>query len=1142
MLSSRNPFYPRYYLPSSVDNQRSRVDQILVEQTTSSKSTWFLNVDFGPAYAQRATLAAINLSPVHAVTTVFHCSTCFTRQTADLYAEQCLKIIAQASTTQVTDTTGNEDRSIPSSEIPNSLGQWKAALERAECLCTEMLRRGLPSCCVTQTTDAEPKKHPSAASVECTRKLAPDFVTRHRCACSNNAPRPNDCCSSSTTANTGCSFAPDLKTCCFYSPDAESTRCDTSAPPTRTCCRSTRSTKIDEVHTARHIGCSEASQVFGGQQSLVPATIDLEKGSGVEHVMTQISGMTCTGCERKLQRVLFGIAGVHNIQTSLVLGRAEFDVDPGLSTGEVVSLLERRTAFKCTVYQEGHQLTVLIPRLPSAQEPRLGATASSEKDLVLLHQGLTGSSYPFGVQDIQIIDIKGRERKLGVAHYGTQHRFGFKILVTKRQKFSARITYNPRIVGARDLLEKGFGVPLSLAPLSSDHVTTTENDHLYETFFMTLLSACLTIPVLVMSWAPLTPHTVVYGSSSLALATLVQCIVAGPFYPKALKALLFSRMIEMDLLIVISTTTAYIYSVVAFVYEIRGEPLSTGEFFETSTLLVTLIMCGRLASAYARRKAANTISVQALQPSTAILSEGATDRLIDIREFQFGDLFKVLPDSIVPTDGIIVSGETEIDESMITGEAVPVAKSSGSQIVAGSINGPGPILARLIKLPIDNTISRIVNMVDEAKMSKPRVQETADRVASYFVPCILALTVIVFSVWLAIGIAVRDTSSSNAVATAITYALAALIVSCPCAIGLAVPMVIVIAGGVGAKHGVILKSPDVIENARRTSHVVFDKTGTLTQGKFVVVEEVYPEGNREKATTIARQLTSSSKHPVSQALTTYLGSLENNPLRLESVSSAVGKGLRASLEGQLIKGGNPSYVAADQDPDVQRLLSQGLTVFCLRHGSALLAIWGLRDALRADTISVVSALQAQNILVSVVSGDSTTVVERLATELRIPLSRVKGECTPEDKAHYMKSLSTIPPAGRNNDSITTTTTTTIFCGDGTNDAVALAQADIGIHIAGGTDVAKSAADVVLTHPSLAGILALIHLSRVSMRRVYLNFAWSVAYNLIAVLLAAGAFVTARIPPAYAGLGELVSVLPVIAVAMQLRWVNLQPRS
>ena len=922
------------------------------------------------------------------------------------------------------------------------------------------------------------------------------------------------CSSLSPTAETCCSSSPGPQTHCPSPPKATKYQCDNSAPAPKTRCPSRTSTSSVQGHIAQRSSPLKDNQPSGNLQSLVLANVDIERNLVLERVTMHISGMTCTGCERKLQRVLSSITGVYNVKTSLVLGRAEFDVDAGISINEVALLVERQTEFRSTIHQGGHQLEV-----------------TWERPLALLLQSPAGPEYPLGVEGIQIVDSRGQEWKSGTTKRGLRKALDFELFVSKPNKYNARITYDPSIVGARDLLEKSFGTPLSLVPVNSAYATAADTDHLHQALYMTLFSTLLTIPVLIMAWAPLPSHKVAYGSSSLALATLVQFIVAGPFYPKALKALLFSGMIEMDLLIVISTTTAYVYSVVAFVYETNGQPLSTGEFFETSTLLVTLIMCGRLASAYARRKAANSIAVQTLQPSTAILSEDGSERLIDVREFQYGDLFKVLPDSAVPTDGIVTAGETEIDESMLTGEAIPVSKSSGSRVIAGSVNGPAPFLARLTKLPLDNTISKIATMVDEAKLSRPKVQETADRVASYFVPSILAITVFIFSVWVAVGIAVRGLSTSDAIVNAITYALAALIVSCPCAIGLAVPMVMVIASGVGAKHGVIFKSAEAIANARSTSHVVFDKTGTLTQGKLVVVEEIYRGEAQNRAASITQQLTSSSKHPVSQALSTHLESYSNVSEEVLSISSVIGKGMHGTLNGQRVQGGNPYYLDAAEDPDVHRLLSQGLTVFCLRHGSALLAIYGLRDALRTDAATVVSALQARNILVSIVSGDSITAVEQLALELGIPLTHVRGQCTPEDKARYVTSLS-VASSGSKRKALATTS---IFCGDGSNDAVALAQANIGIHMAGGTEVAKSAADVVLTQPSLAGILLLVDLSRASMWRVYLNFTWSVVYNLFAILLAAGAFVTVRIPPAYAGIGELVSVLPVIGVAMQLRW-------
>ncbi|KAL9098218.1 MAG: hypothetical protein Q9187_009701, partial [Circinaria calcarea] len=334
---------------------------------------------------------------------------------------------------------------------------------------------------------------------------------------------------------------------------------------------------------------------------------------------------------------------------------------------------------------------------------------------------------------------------------------------------------------------------------------------------MTAFSAVLTTPVLILAWAPLPQHEILYGAVSLTLATIVQIVVAGPFYPSALRALLFTRVIEMDLLIVLSTSTAYIFSIIAFAYQVRGHPLLSGEFFETSTLLVTLIMLGRLVSAFARHKAVESISIRSLQIETALLldRDGSGVQEIDARLLQYGDIFKVIPDSRIATDGIVVSGESEVDESNMTGEAVPVEKSAGSNIIAGCLNGSGTLIVRLTCLPGENTISEIAAMIDAAKFSKPKIQQLADQVASYFVPVIVVLTLITFAIWVAVGIAIQHQSKSSAVVQALTYAISVLIVSCPCAIGLAVPMVAVIAGGVGARHGVVFKSAETIEIARK---------------------------------------------------------------------------------------------------------------------------------------------------------------------------------------------------------------------------------------------------------------------------------------------------------------------------------------
>lgn len=804
---------------------------------------------------------------------------------------------------------------------------------------------------------------------------------------------------------------------------------------------------------------------------------DIEKGvSLIQHVSLAVEGLTCVGCETKLFRAIRGVPGVHNLKTSLVLSKAEFDLDEKAGpVDDVVKAVEISTGFACKrLNSEGQELDVLIDG---------DAKAFIERE------------YPEGITQLKAID-----------------------------KRTVRITFDPTIVGARAVVGNLFGNQLKLAAPRTSSDLESGQKHLRHTARVTLLSAALTVPVLVLAWAPLRPRPIAYGAASLALATAVQFVIAGQFYVSALRALIFTRVFEMDLLIVLSTSTAYIFSVIAFSYQVMGRPLPIGEFFQTSTLLVTLIMLGRLVSAFARQKAVESVSLRSLQDRTAVLcdTDGRGDQEIDARLLQYGDLFKVAPDSRVTTDGVIVTGSTEVDESMVTGESLPVEKHPNSPVIAGSINGSGFIVARLTHLPGHNTISAIAAMVDEAKFQKLKTQKLVDIVAGYFVPVILVLTIITFVVWIAVGISGRRQNGGTAVVTALTYGVSVLIVSCPCAIGLCIPMVIVVAGGAAAKHGVIFKSALALESARKVSHVVFDKTGTLTEGELSVTEEVIL-ADEQLAQSVTLGLTSNSKHPVSAAISSCLQAKGVEAANTKDVRCIAGKGIEGTYAGDLIRCGNTRWLSLHDLPEVQSLLRKGLTVFGVTVGDKPLAVFGLSDSIRSEIKFVLAELKNRKIAVSIVSGDDKGATESLAAKLDIPLSNVRSRCTPTDKQEYLKNLE----AGKGG--------SIIFCGDGTNDAVALAQADIGVHVCSGSDVAQTAADVILVHPLLTGILVVLDLSRAAMHRVFLNFAWSFVYNLFAILLAAGAFVHARIPPQYAGLGEIVSVLPVILIALQLRW-------
>lgn len=934
-------------------------------------------------------------------------------------------------------------------------GKYAAKLQALGCLCRALLALGQDSCCPPPEKASVERKRWSKKSTAAPRKPVDS-------CCATSTSRPASLGSlRARSKGKGCAQSTTNLGACGSSNDS--------------CCAGT--------------GKDEKAPVTAKVMSNAPSR-DLENGlAGKEHIILSISGMTCTGCETKLSRTLAGLDSVNNLKTSLVLSRAEFDLDLTSGTvAEVMKHLERTTEFKCEkIVNHGSSIDLISP---------YDAAEFAKRD------------YPLGVNDVSVV-----------------------------AKNIVNVAFDAKIVGVRDLIQKGWDTPMVLAPMRADPTLDVGNKHVRSVGYMTILSAVLTIPVLVLAWAPLPERDIAYGSASLALATLVQVFVAGPFYPKALKALIFSKVIEMDLLIVLSTTAAYVFSIVSFGYLVAGQPLSTGEFFETSTLLVTLIMVGRYVAALARQKAVESISVRSLQASTAILVEEAGEREIDVRLLQHGDIFRILPDSKVATDGTIVSGSSEVDESMITGESRPVAKFVKSAVIAGSVNGAGTLVVRLNRLPGENTISAIATMVDEAKLSKPKLQDLADRVASYFVPVVISLTTATFVIWVAVGVTVQGKSGNEAVIQAITFAITVLIVSCPCAVGLAVPMVIVIASGVAAEKGVIIKSASTIEIAHKTSHVVLDKTGTLTEGKFSVPRQIYigDAWDPENTKSMLLALLVNNKHPVSASVAATLQQGKVMPIPgVIQIQVLTGKGVEAvTPSGLTLRGGNSRWLGLSADPNVQSVLSEGFTTFCFTINGSLAAVFGLEDSLRPDALSTVAELHDRGIAVHVISGDDDAAVRAVTTRLLIPDAKVRSRCAPADKRAYVQTLLAGPASSKQQPTV-------LFCGDGTNDAVALAQATIGVHMndTSGTDVAKSAADVVLMRPSLAGLLTLIDVSRKSVRRIGFNFGWSAVYNLFAVLLGAGAFVAAggtRIPPAFAGLGELVSVLPVVLAAVLLRW-------
>ncbi|KHO00451.1 cation transport ATPase [Metarhizium album ARSEF 1941] len=798
---------------------------------------------------------------------------------------------------------------------------------------------------------------------------------------------------------------------------------------------------------------------------------DVEKAEGLEHVALLVDGMTCSGCGNKMANTLNRITGVSSVKVNFVMGHAEFELDTSVTTvTEVVRAAERATNFRCNRMATDDQVLDVLA---------LGKSAKALLDCNI--NGVTGAT-----------------------------------ILNKR---TVRLSYVPTVIGARELLEKLQGQIEGLAPPRDDPSVSSGRKRLYDQLAKTTLAAVFTIPVLVLAWGDSLVGERKRAIVSIILATLVQMIAIPDFYRPAIGALIHSGTIEMDMLVVISITAAYSYSVVAFGFRMAGAPLETSEFFETSTLLITLVILGRLVAAFARIRAVEAVSVRSLQTTMAVIVENNSDREIDARLLQYGDKLKIGPDSGVPTDGIVLSGLSDVDESMLTGESVPVSKKQGDAVIAGTVNKNGVLIAQLTRLPGKNTVTDIAQLVEEAQNSKPKIQDYADRVASWFVPVVTSVAIIVVIVWLVVGLKVRNYNTGKSISNAITYAVATLAVSCPCALGLAVPMVLVIAGGIAARNGVIIKSAESTERARKVTDVVFDKTGTITEENLDVKEQVLLI-NDAAAISISKALVAGNKHPVSLAVAKHLEGQSIPAETLTDVQVIPGAGVEAKLDGASLRAGNPKWTKTASHDAVSRLQDQGMTLLVITQNEAPIALFGLGTHIRAEASRVVSQLTSRNIAIHLVSGDQKQAVEMVGSAVGIP--KVVSQCTPVEKRDYVAGLM---QEGK----------CVIFVGDGTNDAVAVSQADVGVQLGSvlsASDVTGKAADVVLLN-GLEGIPFLLEISRVSFRRMVFNFAWSAVYNVLAILLASGALVKVRIPPAYAGLGEIVSVVPVIVAAMTM---------
>ena len=654
------------------------------------------------------------------------------------------------------------------------------------------------------------------------------------------------------------------------------------------------------------------------------------------------------------------------------------------------------------------------------------------------------------------------------------------------------------------------------------------------------LAAAFTLPLVVIAMGDLLPgepiskllSTRVRVFLELGLALPVCLWSARPFYTRAIQSIK-NRSLNMFTLIGLGVSVAFTYSVVAALFpgifpESFREGGKVAVYFEAAGVIVTLILLGQVLELRARSQtnaAIKKLLGMAAKSARRINADGSEED-VALDRVQVGDRLRVRPGEKVPVDGVIVEGSSSIDESMVTGEPIPVHKQAGDSVIGATVNGTGSLVMRAEKVGSETLLSRIVAMVAEAQRSRAPIQKLADVVAGYFVPIVVLSAVSTFVVWSLFG-------PEPAMAHALINAVAVLIIACPCALGLATPMSIMVSTGKGASLGVLFKNAEAIEVLRKVDTLVVDKTGTLTLGKPELVSVVTSaDVNEPTFLRLVGSLERGSEHPLAEAIVRGAEERGAELVDIDDFESVTGKGVKGSVDGRQVALGNRAMMA-DQGVDIKALADKaealradGQTAMFAAADGGLAGILGVADPIKETTPEAIKALHAEGIRIVMLTGDSATTAKAVAAKLDI--DEVVAEVLPDQKVDAVKRFQAEGQV-------------VAMAGDGINDAPALAQAQVGIAMGTGTDVAMESAGVTLVKGDLNGIVRARRLSRATMRNIKQNLFWAFAYNGIGVPIAAGVlypFFGLLLSPIIAAAAMSFSSVSVIGNALRLRNLEL----
>ncbi|KAL3647588.1 Copper-transporting ATPase hma4 [Castilleja foliolosa] len=843
----------------------------------------------------------------------------------------------------------------------------------------------------------------------------------------------------------------------------------------------------------------------------------------------RIKGMACTSCSDSVERALLMVNGVKKAVVGLALGEAKIHFDPSVTnTDHIIKAVEEDAGFGTELISTGNDLNKVHLKLDGINSP---------DDLTVIQGALES------LEGVNNVEIETEEHKV-------------------------TISYEPNIVGPRSLIQcineagsgpDGYQAILYTPPRGGE----TERQHEILVYRNQFLWSCLfSVPIFVFSMVlPMLPP---YGNwldykvinmldlgalLRWILCTPVQFIIGKRFYAGSYNALK-RKSANMDVLVALGTNAAYFYSIYIMLKALSSDSFEGQDFFETSSMLISFILLGKYLEVLAKGKTSDALAkLSELAPDSACLltldAEGnvISETEIDTQLIEKNDILKIVPGAKVPVDGIVVDGQSHVNESMITGEAQPVSKKLGDKVIGGTMNENGCIRVKATHIGSETALSQIVELVEAAQLAKAPVQKLADQISKFFVPTVVLAAFLTWLGWFIPGVTglyprTWIPPAMDAFEFALQFGISVLVVACPCALGLATPTAVMVATGKGASLGVLIKGGNALEKAHKIKTIVFDKTGTLTIGKPAVVSSaLFSDVPMEDFCDFSIAAEANSEHPIAKAVVEHAkmllkkhGSHNDQFTEVKDFKVHPGAGVSGKIRERDILVGNKRLMQLFNVPlgsEVDKYVTENER---LARTCALVAIEGkaagafaVTDPVKPESARVVSYLRSMGISSVMITGDNWATANAIASQVGI--EKVFAETDPLGKADKIKELQLQG-------------TSVAMVGDGINDSPALVAADVGMAIGAGTDVAIEAADIVLMKSNLEDVVTAIDLSRKTMSRIRINYVWALGYNVLGMPVAAGLlypFTGIRLPPWLAGACMAASSISVVCSSLLLQY-------